>query len=963
MTTEHSRAKSLLISDKEYLAKVQSISYPARLLWGKTSSNTDDLWLPLHIHLTDTAAIAELMWDYWVPDSTKRIISRAIQSAGYTNDENEAMVAAKKLFVALAAAHDIGKATPAFQTKSRFLKNKDIYQALRSANLLTPDKRIPDEVKHALASLGIVERHGWSRSMSVVLGGHHGVPPTRLMVLDTLDSYKSDTGFADPSWVSIQDELLTFALSCINVDKDDKLFKINIDRQAQVVLTGLLITADWLASDEEHFELLPMVLETSKLQPPQQRAADSWNSLAWPAPWKADNATDQSTFFETRFGFAPRPTQESVTNELAQAETPGLVIIEAPMGEGKTEAAFAAAEILAAKYGCGGVFVALPTQATSDGMFPRVIDWLEKQDLPTASSMFLAHGKAQFNQDFLDLPRQSQIGIDAEDGESRAAVYVNDWFNGRKRGLLANFVIGTVDQVLMGGLKQRHLAMRHLALTNKVVIIDECHAYDAYMSSYLFQVLAWLGAYRIPTVVLSATLPADKRLKLMESYLNRSFSKPKTAVAWLGVASEQTPLPDWATTVDYPLVTYSDGDEVLQCKPEQSSRSLDVSFEQIDDATLIPILETLIDGGGCIGIIHNTVARAQETARICQEAFGEKTVALLHSQFIAPDRIAKELELRKQLGPPADNSNRPPLLIVVGTQVFEQSLDIDFDVLFTDICPIDLLIQRIGRMHRHAGRVRPAAMQQAKCFVMGISDDGEIDPGSAAVYGKHLLMNTAILLPQEMTIPDDIPTMINRAYSENVLESRADKLEEYQKAQDEFRQHIEEQKQKALTFQISSPCANDDLVGWLDTRVEDDRSGKRGEATVRDTGDTIEVLLIQQLSNSKTRILPWVEQFGGVEIPLDSIPSPELAKAITRCSVRLPAIFGRPWMIDKVIRELEVNNMELLPESWQESMWLQGELFLILDFELRTKLAGYTLQYDKQSGLLVEKDEKEGYGH
>jgi len=945
-----------LISDNTYLQELlPTLSQPTRLLWGKTLRDNTDKWLPLYVHLSDTVATAELIWEHWIPASTKQVLARAIIKADSSLDEQTALHEAKKLFLACAAVHDVGKATPVFQLKASYT-NPAVFDYVKNSGLRFSTMASREKIPHALASQAIVERHGWIRNISVVLGGHHGKPPSRDMLMEIGD-FSPNTGFADPSWLTVQDELLEYAMSLICLDLDDALFNLEIDTTAQVILTGLLILSDWIASNENHFPYLGIPVLPNTLRGPRCRAKAGWDDLEWSPPWQAADETAQPDFFTKRFGFSPRPCQESVMDVLTQAEQPGLIVIEAPMGEGKTEAALAAAEIMAAKTGCGGLFVALPTQATSDGLLPRILEWMDKLNQPVAQSVNLVHGKSQFNAEYQALPHSNQVGEDSEADSHLAAAIINDWFCGRKRGILANFVVGTIDQILMGGLKQKHLALRHLALANKVVIIDECHAYDAYMSSYLYKVLAWLGAYQVPTIVLSATLPNTKRMELVDSYLGERLSSKTPGIAWLDVPATQAALPEWADTTAYPLITYTDKKDVVQCKPEQSSRSLHVDIQRLDDDMLIPELEMLLADGGCAGIVVNTVSRAQSIALQFSEYFGTSHVELFHSQFIAPARIEKEKDLRDQLGPPEENDTRlGKKLLIVGTQVLEQSLDIDFDVLFTDICPMDSLIQRMGRLHRHAGRIRPAALLEARCYVMGTTADNQFDKGSKSVYGgEYLLMNTDILLPTAMTLPDDISPMVQQAYSPEGLETLSKCPAEYRKAQAIFQEKIACQQDKASKFQISGPNEGaSTLVGWLDTDV-DDASGKRGEATVRDSSDSIEVLVVQQRSDGNIYLLPGVDkEMEDTAFPQDSAPPPELAWTVARCSVRLPTRFCTLWNIDTTIHELESSNLKIL-KAWQDSEWLQGELFLVLDDEYRTELCGQVLHYSEESGLSLEK--------
>jgi len=950
----------LLVSEEVYFSELlPKLSQAALRLWGKTQRDNQDIWLPLHVHLSDTVAVAEVLWEHWVPSIVKQVIARAIIKSGGATNETEASLQAKKLFLACAATHDIGKVTPAFQVKAEF-SNPGVYYSVINNGLLFASMGNPEKVPHALASEAIAERRNWSRNIAIVLGGHHGKPPSESSLAADLDAFPNNTGFNDQSWLAVQDELFEYALQLIGMCPNDPIFQLKIEKTAQVILTGLLIMADWLASDQKNFPYLPLLVLPEMLESPGKRAITSWNELSWPQSLEVSNDYQGSCFFSQRFGFEPRPSQTAVIEELAAVQEPGLVIIEAPMGEGKTEAALAAAEIMAKKSGCGGLFVALPTQATSDGMFPRVERWIESLNDQSKHSIFLAHSKNLFNKNYRDLFQECsasvQVGIDSDVNEQRSTAVVNDWFFGNKRGILADFVVGTIDQLLMGGLKQKHLALRHLALANKVVIIDECHAYDAYMSSYLYLVMSWLGAYKVPTIVLSATLPNSKRKQLIDSYLLKDSTPKTTAVPGYNIAGSIAVPPKWADTTAYPLLTFTDNQSISQIEPEKSARKLQVKLQRFDENSLISKLEALLPDGGCVGIIANTVARAQQFFKLCVTRFGSDHVVLHHSQFIVPDRMQKESELREQLGPPVDNPNRPPLLIVVGTQVLEQSLDIDFDTLFTDICPMDLLIQRIGRMHRHTGRKRPSALQEARCYVMGILENGHYESNSEAIYSRHLLMNSDILLPDDLLLPDDISMLVQQAYSEKGLEDASAFPDEYRTEMQSYQDSIVQKQERASAFQISKPVGGaKTLVGWLDTSVDVGITGKLGEATVRDSGDSIEVLIIQQHSDGRFRLLPWLDQHGGAVIPKDGIPQIDIARTMARCSVKLPAFFCAPWRISHTIYELEQSNIDNLPHCWQDAACLEGELFLVLDDEYKTELGGQVMYYSREIGLSRER--------
>ena len=204
---------------------------------------------------------------------------------------------------------------------------------------------------------------------------------------------------------------------------------------------------------------------------------------------------------------------------------PGIFIFEAPMGMGKTEAALYGVELLAQKKGASGLFFALPTQATTNGIFPRVEKWLTDivDDFDENLSLRLVHGKAYLNEDFQRLAKNINTDANYEDHPS---VIVN-------------------DQFLLLSLKQKHLFLRHLGFSKKVVVIDEVHAYDAYMNQYLYQALKWMGAYNVPVIILSATLPAEKREELIKEYLIGKGIKTRKQKHDRQIAKDT-----------YPLITY-----------------------------------------------------------------------------------------------------------------------------------------------------------------------------------------------------------------------------------------------------------------------------------------------------------------------------------------------------------------------------------------------------------------------
>jgi CRISPR-associated endonuclease/helicase Cas3 len=354
-------------------------------------------------------------------------------------------------------------------------------------------------------------------------------------------------------------------------------------------------------------------------------------------------------------------------------------------------------------------------------------------------------------------------------------------------------------------------------------------------------------------------------------------------------------------------------------------------------------LDSLLSEGGCAGVIVNTVARAQQMAAILAEHFDADKVRLLHSGFISLDRTEKEAELLRWLGPP-DSAQRPDKLIVVGTQVIEQSLDIDFDVLFTDLCPIDLLIQRLGRLFRHFRAARPAKLTNPKCFVMGCDT---LDKGSVAVYGEYVLMTTKYLLADSICLPEDIARLVGAAYGDDeVVKIPESEQGAYKNAKTAEQKRKNDKETRASKFQLRGPTkGRDDLTGALDA----DAPKKEGEATVRDGEMSIEIILLQRVGLNY-RLLPWIDD--GKILPTNTAPNQDTAFTLAGCKIRLPWMLSKKWEVHKTITKLEEKGRNL-QRIWKDSPWLNGELLLVLDEDLEAELNGVNMRYDRDFGLVA----------
>ena len=643
-----------------------------------------------------------------------------------------------------------------------------------------------------------------------------------------------------------------------------------------------------------------------------------------PEPWRISEDWQSSDYFERRFGFSANRVQESVEQIAANMETPGMLILEAPMGQGKTEAALAAAEILMNRFKLGGAAFFLPSQATSNAMFSRMTLWARRQPDAVRVAVELAHGQSELNGEFLSL-EEGAVEIAQEEAESDTLT-VHSFFRGRKTRLLANLVVGTVDQLLMAALKRKHVMLRHLGLTGKVVIIDECHAYDAYMNTYLDCVLDWLGAYKIPVILLSATLPGKRRAELLRSYLGSNKA--------VGAELEHSQA--------YPLLCWTEGKRahMREIPPEGARRK--VKTCRIEDDELVDELGAALEQG-CVGIIVNTVKRAQTLCTLLQERYPEAEILLDHSRFLAPDRLEREEKIMQRVGKASALEERKRVL-VIGTQVLEQSLDLDFDLLVTELCPMDLLLQRIGRLHRH-NRPRPQGLTEPRCLVLGAQ--GEPDAGSVAVYKKYLLLRTRGLLPESISLPEDISPLVQKTYDPELYSPEPS--EEYEAARDEYELFGKKQKKNAKSYRLDKPSRDgydDSIVGLLD-----DVPGLTEPATqaaVRDGNAAIEVLVLRQTGDGFAELLSGAEK--GKKYRMDTQPSAEEARSIAVQRLRLPASFSKKYRVDEVIKKLE-SVAEGLP-LWTQAPLLEGELFLLLGADGTAELADKKLRYDSQLGLM-----------
>lgn len=993
-------------------SKAGELDGRARSLWAKSwpRDREADSWLPLWKHLDDASQMARFLWDGWLTTA---------QRASIAADLGGDLSLARQVLLLLAATHDIGKATPAFAVQHPRLATDVQMSGLPIDTMLGPEQR--RQLPHQLASAAILfhwltKDWSWSRAsatqLAMIVGGHHGVPPEVDVSLDDLLRPARAHLMGGDSWRQAQSALLR---RLVDVGELTDLLRagtnLSLSQASQARLTALVVMSDWLASNNWLFPLSPLGRQPDDWQP--NRARRAWQCAAISSRWSMAEIGVGEQPFAQRFGLPaaaqPNPVQVATEAAATSMDPCGIIVIEAAMGEGKTEAALMAAEILAARAGKGGCFVAMPTQATTNAMFDRVLTWLRGirpagSDPEPDPSVYLAHGKSRLHPSYSAMTAHGSstgIGIDQQDSSSATGAHdydltghVNKWMADRRRGPLADVVIGTVDQILMAALKSRYLVLRHLGLSNKVVIIDEVHAYDAYMNVYLERALQWLGAYDVPVILLSATLPADRRTALVAAHTSGRYAERMTTpvvggrAARRAAASAQaeadaavegvapTPIssaPPSLLGAQYPRLTYTEGGDERSVYPPASGRRTSIDVRTLDDsdAALVALLRERLADGGCALVVRNTVRRAQRSMAALTEAFGTEATMLNHARFLGHDRAARDRDLLSRFGGPASSQTgaRPHLAIVIATQVAEQSLDIDFDLLVTDLAPVDIVLQRMGRLHRHPrGRQecqRPPKLRAAACWLTGVVDwtaePPVPDSGSSAVYGDRALLRAAWLLgpwgrqPLRVRLPEDIDPLVQRAYAVN-LPLPASWAEAAITAEAVHLRQRDDKESRAKHYRLDAPKAPPaSLAGWLHAFVGDPDS-PIGQAEVRDGDDSVEVLFLVADDSGELRIPSWIDHsLAGALVPRMQEPDDDLAEVIAGCAVRLPRHMIQGRAGDAVIKDLECQ--WYFPE-WQRHPLLTGQLVLVAGAEGSARTAGWTVHYDPVIGLEASRDQR-----
>jgi len=755
------------------------------LLWGKSDRGEPSVYHPLLFHLIDSAMVADEIWTHVLGQCVKKRIAQQIGTDG---------VHLSRWIPYLVALHDIGKASPSFQTKNPILRD-----AIRAKGFRFPLGNKP----HGILTTYIVK--DWAkgrdtvlsgldpsvrRSIAYALGGHHGIFPTPT---DVTRIRPKDIGTGP--WDKERLDMLHTLESELKVQEPLISMEADDTSSAFIFLSGLISIADWISSSEEFFPFETSVVEVpTYINLARNRAAAAMDNLHWAMPPAHHEPRPIKTLFP--FIERTRPLQDVAVELAPSLNGHGIIIIEAPMGEGKTEAAVYLLDAWTGITGYGGFYIALPTQATANQMYGRIMQYLETPnllDVPRDQRLRLLHGNAIIGE------RMRQVS-DPPDTEYRdgPAPGADDWFSYRKRGLIAPLGIGTIDQMLLSVLRTKHFFVRLFGLSGKTVVIDEVHAYDVYMSTIIDRLLRHLAELGVNVILLSATLPERRRRELLNAYAGSVTKYART---------------------NYPRISYFLNGNAMVRSFAPSRPSITVSIERM--APSLVDLPTRLDSatavGGHVAVICNTVKSAQDVFRALSDHFGSRPdveVRLFHARHMFKHRDAIERECLATFG---KNERAPSARrIVVATQVIEQSLDLDFDLMVSEFAPVDLLLQRMGRLHRHK-RTRPATLDAPKLWLLWPEADVDGIPQfgtTAYVYSKYVLLKSYMVLSgkDSIVLPNSIEPLVEAVYGDV---EHGDLPEPIRNAMDEARCQYEKIiDQKKLIADSSMIPPPDDIEFW-----------------------------------------------------------------------------------------------------------------------------------------------------
>jgi len=881
------------------------------LFWAKTGDNGTDSYHPLILHLVDVAACADAILEREPKTTRDRIGS--ILGMPWTR--------ARPWILLTIACHDLGKACPGFQ-----IKWEKANKILLGHGLNIPagvDVHVHHGYISQIALVLMLLEQGWPEDAAMLvsdaIGCHHGsrANPRKLEYLEGSRKAMGDAGWAEARAIIFGSLMALFK-------PDGVPAKSTISGPDFMLLAGLTSFADWMGSNETYFKFGDSCdcLDLEEWFDERRLVASiALNSIGW--NYRRPLIECRKTFSQAFPQFSARPLQDAMADAVDGITEPCVILVEAPMGEGKTEAAFYAHMELQRKLGHRGLYIALPTKATGNAMFERTLQFLHGFPSDRTLDLQLVHGATLLNDAF-----QQIVVKNIYDEASNASVAANEWFTNKKRALLSEYGVGTVDQCLLPILPVRHNFVRLWGLANRVIIFDEVHAYDSYTGTLLIHLIGWLLAMGSSVILLSATLPPSFRHKLARLTLS---VMPQTEVAYPRLSIFNNGFIDQRHFIADP---HRRRTVVLSGIAPEVSAIHDV------------LVEKLVSGGMGLALV-NTVQRAQDLyqcypegkdlrheGKLVGKSLPDGTeVYLFHARYPADSRQAREEMAMHNFGP---KGNRVGRKVLIATQVVEQSLDLDFDVMVSDLAPIDLLLQRAGRLWRH-DRTREARHQTAPHFIVaGLAGDTPIRFDKllwwSFVYREDILLRTWVLLRDKdiLVIPDDIDDMVCTVY-EGDIEIPASIQDRYDKAEIEARGET----------LAHTNIADQAIIGFSDDASWNDPS-RYVKSDEEEPGLNTTLVAQTRLGEQTITAIPiW----SGDSLNASSNVTAELSKSLYLRSISI----SRKAVVMKL---MAIG----VPEGWKQSPLLRNSVPLRLD-ENGAWIADTRVLLDDHLGLVYQQEE------
>jgi CRISPR-associated endonuclease/helicase Cas3 len=902
--------------------------------WAKTGQgefeNGSPQYHPVICHLADTAAVAMKIVRSYLSRSAIDTLKK-----GLGIQDEESLI---RCCGFLAGCHDLGKVSPAFQFQVSKVGKALLGDNLYDLWLKMPDRKTPHGLVTAKTMPEFLLDSGLgshltnrkasqlARRLAIIVGGHHGFFPSQAEIGD-LDDDLCGMG-EDNEWQlqRFSQQIFEQLRGYVKLTETD--FPSDCDNAAAMILAGLTTVSDWIASDPKEDGGFPYKKDGVSFEEYQVKLSDLAKNALEQMGWMKAKKGQELTFGELfPKNPIPRPLQQASIDLATTLVPPCLVMVEASMGEGKTEAALYLADYLQHQTSAGGFYIGLPTQATSNAMWARVKEFLGKryQDEKFVN-LTLSHSAASLKDDYYKCRLEEQVYDD--DGKRLVTVGVSEWHSAKRRTLLTPYGVGTLDQGLMGIVRSKWQFVRLFGLAGRTVILDEIHAYDLYTSTLLEMFLEWLAVLGSPVIALSATLPEETRQKLLSAYAK-------------GCGYPDVKLPQ----AGYPRITTFSGGEadVRSFEPSKHvCRSLNIEWVK-DDEWKIALKEKLISGG-CIAVICSTVGRAQMVFNELQSHFKSEELGLFHGRFLFIYRDKIEKKCLKDFG--KESTTRPKKYVLVTTQVIEQSLDVDFDLMISYIAPIDLLLQRSGRLHRHKERNkdRPELLKQPTMWLVEptLNDDGKPNfQESEIIYNRHILLRTWLALRDRSSVqlPAEMDDLIESVYL------AADAPEDLESVhQQDWQASLEDYKNGETRTKISKANAVKLPPAIPESYPEDfTRDGTKDDdntvAKVTRLGDpTVTTIFLQQ--TDKGLVFPGTDE----QIEPDRTPDFPTIQKILAHSTRI----GTRGLVQALIAEHKV------PSKWNSAL-LRYCAYIVLDSMGKAQIDKWELERDPDLGIVINR--------